>query len=213
MINVPSNIMVANDDGNKEFLKHCIEKSISIVTNLSKKESKTIEICKMKLYMMKVANDLEAMEFPDIAMFNAHFEGIEKCRRMWDESSEIHKIVKMDCHLLRMGILYKHLKVNGRPETYTEIIQKGQSFKEVFETSNHLLMGNLILGAKVQLLLSQCFFFTRLKSKQNHRGFDKFKINSQYAKKQELLKEAVGIFRANHLKLLEVRTMVKVARF
>lgn len=51
---------------------------------------------------------------------------------VWKEDSEVRKTIMMDCHLLRLGILQKQMKVNSKSETYSEIIEKSHWFKAVY---------------------------------------------------------------------------------
>jgi hypothetical protein len=55
------------------------------------------------------------MEFPDLTTFRTHFDNIDNALKIWDSQSEIFKIIKMDYHFIKIGILYKQLKFSNRP--------------------------------------------------------------------------------------------------
>ena len=52
--------------------------------------------------------------------------------KVWDTNSEVCRITRMDCHFLRLGILYKQLKHSNKPETYHEVLEKGRWFKNEY---------------------------------------------------------------------------------
>ena len=60
-------------------------------------------------------------------------------------------------------------------------------------------------------MMAQCFYVAMDKMK-SYKGFEQFKNSYDLNKKEILLKEALQIFKDNNLKLLEVRTMVKIVR-
>jgi hypothetical protein len=110
-------------------LNYCIDNSIIKVKSLEKEPSKTINLCLVKLYMMRIVVDLSDKTFPDLATFRPHFESIDNAMKIWDEKLEICRIINMDCYLLKLGIIYKQLKISNKPETYTDVLEKGHKFK------------------------------------------------------------------------------------
>ena len=115
MLNIPTIIKMLNDPTDKDFLNSCIHNSMIRVRSLEgSKQSRTINLCLIKLFMIKIVVDLEKVSFPDQGTFRPYFESIKMAAKPWDENTELCRVIRLEECLLTIGILYRQLKESNK---------------------------------------------------------------------------------------------------